>query len=307
MLKKLLLSVVLVSLAPYCYSDSISPYYGYTGNAAANGLSWGMDSVFPDPPGLEVNAVLYNYTIQKAVNDAVTVHVQNENAQGTGYIFRETDEWRPGSLGGTEINKVIGLPNIHKSYWGDGSIEVEGNGSVTDPSVIYSYRVDPCYDPQYDPNCPGYEPYVPEIPVVDLNSLYDATDGDANIEQACKEGDTSAKCESIASDQEQADEEEKKKQEEEEKKDSRDRLEKALAAVDNSALFAESFAQAAMLDSMNAAVNMQSYTAATIDGGAYKETIVLDGGNLPDNKKGRRLNLQSQILHEKMVDGQYNR
>ena len=305
MLKKLLPLVVLAFWGHSSYSDSISPYYGYTGNAASNGLSWGMDNVFPDPPGLEVNAVLYNYTIQKAVEDSVTVNVQNENALGTGYIFRETDEWRPGSLGGTQINKVIGLPSIHRSYWGDGSIEVEGNGSVTDPSVIYSYRVDPCYDPQYDPNCPGYEVPIPEIPTVDLNSLYDATDSDAYIAEACKEGSTDVKCDSVETNSDEISDEDKEKQEAEEKKDSRDRLEKALAAVDNSALFATSFAQAQMLDSMNAAVNMQTYTAAKIDGGQYKETVSLDGGVLPDNKSGRRMNMSSQILHEKMIAEQY--
>ena len=88
-----------------------------------------MDNIFPTPPGLEVNAVLYNYTIQKQIQDSVTVNVQNENANGTGYIFRETDEWKPGSLGGTQINKVIGLPNVPREYWGNGSIDVTGNGS----------------------------------------------------------------------------------------------------------------------------------------------------------------------------------
>ena len=303
MLKKLLLMVSVVLVPCSSYSESISPHYGYTGNAASNGLGWSMDNVFPDPPGLEVNAVLYNYTIQKQVQDSVTVHVQNENALGTGYIFRETDEWRPGSLGGTEINKVIGLPNIHRSYWGDGSIEVEGNGSVTDPSVIYSYRVDPCYDPQFDPNCPGYEPYIPDIPVVDVDSLYDATDSDAKIAEACREGSTDVKCDSVTYENK----EEKEIDETEEEKDSKERLEKALAAVDNTALFAQSFAQASMLQSMNAAVNMESYTAATIDGGQYKETIVLDGGQLQDNKQGRRMNMSSQILHDRMIDQQYNR
>src|SRR5210317_596694 len=188
MLKKLLLLVGLVFLAPYSYSDSITPYYGQTGNAAANGLMWNMDNVFPTPPGLEVNAVLYNYTIQKQIQDSVTVNVQNKNANGTGYIFRETDEWKPGSLGGTQINKVIGLPNVPREYWGDGSIDVTGNGSVSDPSVIYSYRVDPCYDPQYDPNCPGYEVPVPDIYEVDIASLYDATkDENVNLDNKVDE------------------------------------------------------------------------------------------------------------------------
>ncbi len=296
MLKKALPLVVLAFLAPYCYSDSISPYYGYTGNAASNGLSWGMDNVFPDPPGLEVNAVLYNYTIQKAVEDSVTVNVQNENALGTGYIFRETDEWRPGSLGGTQINKVIGLPSIHRSYWGDGSIEVEGNGSVTDPSVIYSYRVDPCYDPQYDPNCPGYEVPIPVIPEIDLSSLYDATK-DENV-------DLDRKTE-IDQNEENLEENEKEKEEAEEELKRKYRLEKAMAAVDASGLFADSHVIKQMNEFANMAVTTQGYYAASIPGGTYPETIVLDGGQLQDNKQGRRMNMSSQILHEKMIAEQY--
>ena len=52
MLKKLLLSVALVSYPYYCYSDSITPYYGTTGNAAADAaMRWSMQNVLPEPPG----------------------------------------------------------------------------------------------------------------------------------------------------------------------------------------------------------------------------------------------------------------
>ena len=107
MLKKKLLLAWVVLLPSYSYSDSITPYYGYTGNAAAGGNTWSMGTVLPDPPGLDINGVIYNYTINKDVDDSVKVHVQNENALGTGYIFRETDQWNPGSLGGTQINKAV--------------------------------------------------------------------------------------------------------------------------------------------------------------------------------------------------------
>jgi hypothetical protein len=301
-LKKLSLSVVLAFWGHYCYSDSITPYYGYTGNAAATGNSWNMDNVFPTPPGLDVNAVIYNYTIRKQTEDSVTVNVQNENAQGTGYIFRETDEWKPGSLDGTQINKVIGLPNVPREYWGDGSIEVTGNGSVEDPNVVYSYRVDPCYDPQYDPNCPGYQVQMPDIPEVDLTNLYDATQ-DENI-------DLDAKVDEDLIEKEESDEksdEQKEKEKEEEEKDSKDRLEKALAEANNSALFAEALANSIILDSMNQAMNITSYYNATIPGGAYNDSVVLVDKDIPENRNGLRNGLAQQLLHEKMVDMQYGR
>jgi hypothetical protein len=285
-----------VLLPGYSYSDSIAPYYGQTGNAAANGLNWSMGDVLPTPPGLDINAVIYNYTINKQVEDSVTVHVQNENANGTGYIFRETDDWRPGSLGGTQINKVVPVVPTNRELWGDGSIVTEGDGYVTEPRVVYSYKVDPCYDPQYDPNCPGYRVPVPDVPEVSYE-IYDATAGDADQAQYSDE--------ELYDEEKGETDEEKAEREEEEEKDSKERLEKALAAADNSAMFAQALAQSRVLDQMNLTTNMNTYYAATIPGGTYAESVVLPDKQLPDNKQGLRNNMAQQKLHQQMVDEQY--
>jgi hypothetical protein len=301
-LKKLSLSVVLVCSPQYCYSDSITPYYGQTGNAAANGYTWGMDGLLPDgTPGLDINGVIYNYTINKEVDDSVNVHIQNENALGPGYIFRETDEWKPGSLGGTEINKAVPVvPGIPRQAWGDGSIEVEGPGSVSDANVIYMYKVDPCYDPQFDPNCPGYQVQMPDIPEVDLSSIYDATK-DENLNLDAKVDEDLIDSE----DDEGLSEEEKKEKEEEEEKDSKERLEKALSAAETAGMFADALAASQMLEAINLSTNMNSYYAAKIPGGTYKESVVLIDKQLPENKNGLRNGLAQQLLHEKMIDMQY--
>jgi hypothetical protein len=296
MLRKKLLTVVLVCLPSYCYSESITSYYGTTGNAAGSGLNWSMNNILPTPPGLDINGVIYNYTIQKDVDDSVNVHIQNENANGTGYIFRETDEWNPGSLGGTEIRKVVPvIPNIPRQSWGDGSIEVEGSGSVTDPSVVYMYKVDPCYDPQFDPNCPGYKVPVPEIPVIDVSIIYNASEDEA-VQIATTETDT-----------ELYEETETKIEDEEEDEDKKEmRLEEALSAADTSALFAEALAQSQILAAINIAVQINPYYAASIPGGVYKETIVLVDKKIEDNKQGLRNGLAQQLLHEKMIEMQYD-
>jgi hypothetical protein len=298
--------MVLAALLPsYSYSDSILPYYGQTGNAAGNGYTWGMDSVLPNGvPGLDINGVIYNYTINKDVDDSVNVHIQNENALGTGYIFRETDEWKPGSLSGTEINKVVPVvPGIPREAWGDGSIEVEGKGSVEDANVVYQYKVNPCYDPQYDPNCPGYKtPTPPVVEQIDLTSLYDVTeDENVDLDRSLDEDLISKEDDDVKSEKELAEEEA------EEEKDRKDRLEKALAAVDNSALFANAIAMSQILDTLNNATNMNSYYATTIPGGTYKDNVVLVDKELPDNKGGLRNGLAQQILHEQMIDMQYNK
>lgn len=285
----------------YCYSycSDVTPYYGTTNNAADNKLQWVMKNVIPDATGLEINAVQYSYIIQKDTDDLVLVHVQNENANGSGYIFRETDEWRPGSLGGTGINKTVPVvPGIPSSSWGKGSIDVEGNGSVTDTNVKYSYKVDPCYDPQSNPGCPGYERIMPETPQVDLSTIYDATE---DYDQTQYEEEKF-----YDEDGNEISEEEKEKREKEDKKDSKERLEKALAAADNSALFAEALASAAALESITMAQNMNSYYRADIPGGSYNDNIVLVDKQLPENKNGLRNGLAQQILHDKMIEQQYN-
>ena len=47
------------------------------------------------------------------------------------------------------------------------------------------------------------------------------------------------------------------------------------------------------------------YYAADIDGGVYKEIVVLPAKDIPDNKRGLRNGLAQQVLHERMVQSQY--
>ena len=40
-------------------------------------------------------------------------------------------------------------------------------------------------------------------------------------------------------------------------------------------------------------------------GGEYLEKVILEGGDIQDNAKARRSNLAQQLLHQQMVDSQY--
>jgi len=288
-----------------------------------------MDNVLPSGiPGLDINGVIYNYTINKNTQDSVSVYIQNERANGNGYIFREKDDWLPGSLGGTQINKAVPVVPSNRVLWGDGSIVTEGQGSVSSPRVVYTYRVDPCYDPQFDPNCPGYQvptPPVVELPdpslyEVNLEELYDATK-DENVDldrEACKTGDTDAECKSTKKeDEEEVEEEKEETKEEKEKRLKKEKAEKALAAKDksdaitffaqNNAMFAQAIAQNAVLQSMQTATNMNAYYGASIPGGVYNESVVLVDKQLPENRRGLRNGLAQQLLHEKMIEMQYKK
>ena len=296
MLRKLCQLLVLVCLPSYCYSDSVVPYYGYTGNAITDqSLRWSMPSVLPDPAGLDIQNVIYSYRIQKETGDLVTVYVQNENANGVGYIFRERDDWLPGSLTGTQINKAVPVGNLPRALWGPGSIEVDGVGGVYDASVVYTYKVTPCFDPQFDPNCPGYATPVPVIYEVDLNDLYDVTK-DENVEL-----ERLAQLEY----EEMEEEVEREKKEAQEEQERKYRLEKAMSATDLSALFAENQRINLINDIMQNAVS-SAYLGKVIPGGAYNETIQLSGGQMSDSNSGLRNGFAQQLLHQEMVEMQYN-
>lgn len=297
MQKKLLLLSALAFWPSYCYSDSIAPYFGYTGNAITDqSLSWSMGGVLPDPAGLDIQNVIYSYRIQKETGEWVTVYVQNENADGTGYIFRQRDDWKPGSIAGTQINKVVAVGDLPRELWGPGSIDVQGNGSVYDANVIYTYKVTPCYDPQFDPNCPGYVTPVPDIPQVSLDDVYDATK-DENIELDRKV--------SLEQDVENLEESEKKKKEEEEKLKRKYRLERAMSAIDASALLAENQRIQLMNEVAQTAI-ASTYLIASIPGGQYNESVSLVDTKIPDAKNGLRNGLAQQLLHKQMIDMQYN-
>ena len=265
------------------------PYsYGTTGNAASTALSWGMESVLPDIPGLDVNGLIYRYTTVKNPEDNMKVHVRNLNAEGEGYTFSATDDWS--GVPGNTIVKSYPLSNVASSKWGDGSITVEGQGSVTDPVVIYSYRIDECYDEQSNPACPGYVKPIPVIPVVELydvledEAAMDAIDDDEDF-QYDENGDL------VLSEEEEEEE---------------TRLEMGLTASANALTLFRTQGQSDIIMAINLQTNINMYYNATINGGAYTETVGLVDAEISDNKKALRNNLAQQLLHEKMVDMQYN-
>ena len=265
------------------------PYsYGTTGNAASTALSWGMNSVLPDIPGLDVNGLIYRYTTVKNPEDDMKVHVRNLNAEGEGYTFSATDDWS--GVPGNTIVKSYPLSNVASSKWGDGSITVEGQGSVTDPVVIYSYRIDECYDEQSNPACPGYVKPIPVIPVVELydvledEAAMDAIDDDEDF-QYDENGDL------VLSEEEEEEE---------------SRLEMGLTASANALTLFRTQGQSDIIMAINLQTNINMYYNASINGGAYEETVGLVDAEISDNKKALRNNLAQQLLHEKMIDMQYN-
>ena len=272
----------------YSYSDT-KVVYGTTGNAAADANAWVMSQVLPQQAGLQVSNVFYRYTTVKDPNDPMVVSVQNEDAMGPGYIFREVDDWS-GKPGNT-INKLVATGGIDISRWGPGSISVEGFGTVQDASVVYSYSYDPCFDPQSSPECPGYiDPYVVQNVFeykdpLDDEFIKDALDNEVELKD------------------DEAEEEERLQAEKEASKEQR--LEVALGAVNAALMTAQAVAAADKLIAMNN--HIQNYQAVEMRGGQYKEEASMTDTKLPENRKGLRVGLAQQLLHEEMVQSQYQR
>ena len=65
-------------------------------------------------------------------------------------------------------------------------------------------------------------------------------------------------------------------------------------------------AKSQMIDTMNLAVNMQPYYQRGIPGGSYNDTVNLTDTELPDNTSGLRNGFAQQLLHEQMIESQYD-
>ena len=159
------------------YSSSIQAYsFGYTPNVAINGLQWSMTPAYLGADGIggmDISGVTYKYTPIKAKEDDYIVTLENDKVGG-GYVFQDVQNWSQRE-GGTEVRRTIALPYTPLAVFGAGRLKEEGTGSIENADVRYIYRFDPCFDPQSDPNCPGYKkpepPPLPEIPCL----LYTST------------------------------------------------------------------------------------------------------------------------------------
>jgi hypothetical protein len=120
------------------YSAEADTTYGVTNNAINDGLTWSPVDVLPDfsspNVSLQVNGVTYYYVMSKDPTSDASVYVRNEDAVNGGYVFEEVDDWS--GLPGNSILKNFRFAGIPGEQWGEGSITVDGNGTVSDASVI---------------------------------------------------------------------------------------------------------------------------------------------------------------------------
>lgn len=267
------------------FSDIVN---GTTPNAAGKGLTWTMPDVLPAVTGLTVDGVIYQYSAVKKTSDPMVVTIQNKNAVESGYIFRKQDDWS--GLPGNTITKTVPVENIPSKYWGDGSITVDGKGEVANPSVVYKYRYDTCFNPLSSPACPGYAEAMFKTLTLKADEPIDPL-SDQYVKSALES-------------KTQAEEEKKAEQEAKSKKSSKESTEKKT--ITNAVLSASDIAKAAKLEMMNNIPGFDAYSI-NIAGGVYNDVLRYPEKKLPDSKKARSFGMAQQKLHNAMVDSQYDK
>lgn len=268
----------------YCsfsYSDIIT---GTTENAAGTGLTWSMTNVLPQATGLTVDGVIYQYTAIKNPVDRMIVNIQNKDLLQPGFIFRSQDDWT--GLRGNTITKIVPTDNIPITRWGDGSINVDGSGEIKNPTVVYKYKYDTCIaNPLSSLSCPGYaEAMLKQLNEKPLETYDPLSNKDIKnvldtkqiVEEERKINTTSTK----------------------NNKSDEKRSSQSLNPVD-----AE---KAAQLEMLNNIPGFDLYKVA-LPGGVYNDVLRYPDKKIPDSRSARRLGLSQQILHNNLVDLQYNK
>ena len=288
-------AVLWVASCSYCYSDTT---YASTNNAAQQGLRWVMTNILPDfsQPFMtvEINGLTYQYTMVKEKDDDAVVTMSNDDLANPGQkIFENEDDWS--QLHGGTIRKFFRFGYTNANRWGEGSLEIEGEGSIEDPYVIYNYKMvidetlEKCYlTPLADPICPGYEnalaDYIANLEAPEVDDPFYDEWVQANL-------DTEA---------EKPKEEEIEEVEEEKEEES---LEEQLGGETLEAMV-DTSEQASILAELAQVPKLDQYYATSLQGGVYEETLVLPSTNYPDNRRALR-NLASDANHRTMVRSQY--
>jgi len=284
-----MLSRLWVLLLLLSCSFSVHAYsFGYTPNVAISGLEWTMTPTYLGSngiDGMDVSGITYKYTPIKNKEDDYIVTLENDKVGG-GYVFQDVQDWSQRE-GGIEVRRTIALPYTPIAIFGDGRLKQEGTGSIEGADVRYIYRFNPCFDPQSDPNCPGYKkpppPKLPDIP--DYDALQDES-----VAIAQKE-----------TDRELLEDEQADKDDEEEDEES---LELKLADTTNALTIANEVSQSAILKQLNNVTNLTNYYVYTIPDNYYPDTVALQGGTIVDNRKALRSLSQDARMNE-MIEEQY--
>ena len=267
------------------------------------GLTWSMPGVLPEGAygslpyvKVEIHGLTYRYTMIKDPDTGVTVYVRNKDLDNDSYIFQEEDRWAEGNPGGT-IQKFIRFPYTDASRFGDGSIDIEGDGNIVDAHATYNYKmtVDDqlmmcSATPLSDPSCPGFDQALLDY----LNSL-DVNPDDPYYDEWVQAN--------LSQNDEVEDPGPVKETKEPEERLSN--LEKDLGG-ENTIEDLVDTTQEKLFTALALVPTIDPYYIIDIPGGEYKDALKLEDTEIPDNPRAMR-SLATDANHRKMVRSQYDR
>jgi len=279
-------------LPSYSYSDIV---YGRTDNVAKNALRWNMINVLPPEAGLKVQGVYHKYTINKEASSDAIVSITNKNLKGAGNIYERHDSWNQ-LPGNTKIGFDLVRPSLGTS-WGEGNIGVTGDATLSDVTIAYNYKFDPCFIPLADPSCPDFKDALYKY-LLDNNLL----NNEPAIDDPYYNEWVQYQLDIKAEEKEKEDLAAKEKEEIEEEQS----IEKALSIAGAAEKIANPMKQLAMMQQMASVGTLDVYYGATIEGGIYEDTLTLEDNVILDNNKALR-NLAQDTLHRTLVRSQYDK
>lgn len=255
-----------------------------------------MQNILPPDTGLKIQGVYHRYTINKDPNSDATVSIINKNTNGKGNIYELNDNW-DNIAGNTKIGFDLVTPSLGSS-WGEGSIGVDGEATLSDVTIAYNYSFDPCFVPLSDPSCPDFKNALYQY-LLDNNLI----NNEPEITDPYYNEWVKFQLEQKAEAQELKEAKAEKEEEEEKEKIS---MEMALSVAGAAEKIADPMQQLNMMKQMASVGKLDIYYSSAMDGGTYEDTVQLRDGIIIDNYKALK-NLSQDRAHRTMVRSQYNK
>tara|TARA_R110000803_G_scaffold166187_1_gene229527 strand:- start:177 stop:935 length:759 start_codon:yes stop_codon:yes gene_type:complete len=251
-----------------------------------------MNNLLPSQTGLTVEGIFHRYTLTKDATKDSTVSITNKKINGDGYIYEYIDDWNK-IPGGTKVT-YDAVPSTLGNLFGNGEIKVTGDGSLSDVTILYHYKFDPCHTPLSDPTCPDFQSALYQY-LLD-NNLLDAP----NVEDPFYNQWVQIQLDEQAETEKQ---EAVEVQEEEENEELS--VEEILSVAGAAEKIADPMQQLNMMQQIAAIGKLELYYNTVIDGGVYKDNLIINGGTIEDNFNGLR-NLAQDSVHRGIVRSQYD-
>tara|TARA_R110002050_G_scaffold70080_1_gene151330 strand:+ start:1903 stop:2667 length:765 start_codon:yes stop_codon:yes gene_type:complete len=253
-----------------------------------------MQNLLPDQTGLEILAVRHRYTITKDREADATVTIANKRLSGEGNIFEKTHNW-DGIDGSTKVGFDV-VPTTLGSLWGDGSISTTG-GELSDITIQYSYQFDPCFIAISNPECAGFQDalyqYLLDNNLIDNEPSVTDPYYDQWVQYQLK----------LKTEQEEVEEKEVVEEDETEEEIN---VEQVLSITGKALEVFDTKKQQAMMNTLIGDITaFNAYSQLQLDGGVYKETLVMDGGQMKDNFKAYK-SMSNSSKYDKIFKSQYN-